>query len=157
MITHVVLPRKLPQARSSCLHEQELGLLKLMSCTVRGLEEWIPPNTLSMMDSLERVHVIQSPQIVTTEINALQPGNTFAMFVRRQNCALMIHLPSTQNYLMNAIVSTFPGNLHPDEVYKHSGDLEVSSGCTYLIQMIDCHNCFSLRFLFKRCTSNFPN
>lgn len=58
-------------------------------------------------------------------------GDTFAMYVRRQNCAVMIHVPANEmvsvDETKNVIVSTFPGNLHPREIYQHSGDIEVIS------------------------------
>lgn len=53
------------------------------------------------------------------------------MFVRRQNCAIMIHMKSVEaneaNEFGNVIVATFPGNLHPSEVYKYDSDIEVIS------------------------------
>lgn len=58
-------------------------------------------------------------------------GDTFAMYVRRQNCAVMIHVPANEmvsvDETKNVIVSTFPGNLHPREIYRHIGDIEVNS------------------------------
>lgn len=52
------------------------------------------------------------------------------MFVQRQNCALMIHMPIKGNGIetdenTTVIVSTFPGNLHAKEIYDHQSDLQV--------------------------------
>lgn len=59
-------------------------------------------------------------------------GDTFAMFIRHQNCAIMIHVPAnelinTADEPENVIVATFPGSLHPRDIYENenSSDLEV--------------------------------
>lgn len=52
------------------------------------------------------------------------------MFVRRQNCAIMIHMPAKESVNVdettNVIVSVFPGSLKPRKIYEHSGDIEVN-------------------------------
>lgn len=60
----------------------------------------------------------------------LMTGDTFAMYIHRQQCTIMIYVPA--NDLINsteepedAIVATFPGSLHPRDIYEHESDLEV--------------------------------
>lgn len=58
-------------------------------------------------------------------------GDTFAMFIRRQNCAIMIHVPANgliniNDEPENVIVATFPGSLHPRDIKEHLNDIEVN-------------------------------
>lgn len=130
LLTHIILPRFLPQQKPRFYHE--LDLMSRIVDTVENLDEWIPSKTVELMQKLRRVHFECTPQVISEEINALRPGDTFAMFVRRQNCAFMIHKPSNgmvkveDEIASNVIVATFPGNLHPGEIYKHDSDIEVN-------------------------------
>lgn len=130
LLTHVVLPRVLPQQTSPDLWQQELDLLSHMSDNVQEMCEWLPPATVRLFESLKKIHMNIRPELVAEEIRMLEPGDTFGMFIRRQNCALMIHMPVEGNTnqpteLRNVIISTFPGNIHPKEVYGHSSDIQV--------------------------------
>lgn len=124
LMNHVVLPRFLPQQKSSNRYDEDLGLMWSMIAKVDQLAAHVPARTLKMFQSLHRVHRQPTAGTISTEIRALKPGETFAMFVRRQNCAVMIHMPPGQSD--RVIVSTFPGNLHPKVVYEANSDLEVS-------------------------------
>lgn len=132
LLDHIILPRVLPQSRHRNLLRHELLLLRRMVDTIDNCSKWIPNATADLFHSMKRVHCSPSKvEVIHTEINALRPGGTFAMFVRKQNCGFMIHMPKEQDYSKSdtpntVIVSTFPGNLHPREVYSHPSDLEVS-------------------------------
>lgn len=125
LMNHVILPRYLPQHKSKNYHHEELALVFNMTENVRNLAKSLPRNTVSMFDRLARVHQTLTPSVVSTEIRKLQPGETFAMFVRRQNCALMVHKPPDGNG-DRVIVSTFPGLLHPKLIASAGSDIEVS-------------------------------
>lgn len=130
LLNHVVLPRVLPDGYLKDHEDHELLLLSTMVQTVETNSEWIPSATVRLFQRLKRIHTIsRTPETIANEINLLQPGETFAMFVRRQNTGFMIHMPTEQvsNAEKSVIVLTFPGNLHPKEIYKHSSDLEVSN------------------------------
>lgn len=93
---------------------------------VEYFSESVPANTLKLMRSLATVHRNRMAHIVAKEISGLKPGQTFGMFIRRQNCAIMIHSQSNGKAGSNdMIVATFPGRVHPNEVYKNPSDLEV--------------------------------
>lgn len=127
LMNHIVLPRYLPQNRSPNFALEELELLKRMVATVESLSDEIPINTMQMMRSLADVHLKPYPKTIRKNIGELQPGGTFAMFVRSQNCALLIHMlpDEAPTDSENIIVATFPGKLHPKEVYGNPSDLEV--------------------------------
>lgn len=131
LMNHVILPRYLPQNKSTDLHGEELALLSSMVNNIERLKKWIPTNTVKMFESLNRVHRTRMSSVVSKEIRDLTPGKTFAMFVRRQNCAIMIHMPTSgdinSNQSNRVIVSTFPGNLHPKYIYAVESDIEVSA------------------------------
>lgn len=112
---------------------EELELLKRLTKSVESLSNFIPPNTLKMMRSLNDVHVLVQPKTIKDKINNLQSGETFAMFVRAQNCAISFH--RNQESPENIIVATFPGKVHPKEVYNHISDLVVRC----LHQMFESH------------------
>lgn len=126
LLNHIILPRYIPQIRSPAFLMEEWELLKQMTETVEEFAINIPANTLKMIRSLAKVHLNLTPNVIRDEINKLQPGETFAMFVRLQNSAIIIHmLPDVPSDLNNVIIATFPGNLHPTEVYNNQSDLEV--------------------------------
>lgn len=127
LLNQIVLPRHLPQNRSPNFCAEELELLKRMVDNVESLSESVPANTLQMMRTLADVHFKPYPKTIKKNINDLQPGETFAMFVRAQNCALVIHMLSDAPAdSENIVVATFPGKLHPREVYRGNlSDLEV--------------------------------
>lgn len=130
LMNHVILPRYLPQHKSKNYHHEELALVYNMIEIVEHLSKLLPRNTINMFRGLARVHRTLTPTVVSTEIRNLQPGETFAMFVRRQNCALMIHKPSDGN-CDRVIVSTFPGLLHPKFISSAESDIEVSMNISH--------------------------
>lgn len=129
LLNHIVLPRYIPQYRLPNFPLEELELLKRMAENVEKFADSIPANTLKMIRSLAKVHLELTPKAIMEEINKLQPGETFAMFVRLQNCAIIIHMPSkgSTDSDNNVIVATFIGKVNPNEVYKNPSDLEVTT------------------------------
>lgn len=127
LMNHIILPRYLPQSKPNDRHHEERELMSQMIENVNELSAWIPENTVNMFASLDRILRSCTPEMVAHEIRSLKPGHTFAMFVRRQNCALMIHMPKNDDNMQTdrVIVATFPGNLHPKYVYSGESDIEV--------------------------------
>lgn len=130
LLNHIILPQFLPATTSPRFHQTELKLFDEMFNTVMDLSHSIPKETVALFKSMHKIHHKLTPANVSREINALQPGDTFAMFVRRQNCAFIVHVPAGDAVVngkpQNAIVATFPGRLHPNEVYKAESDIEVN-------------------------------
>lgn len=126
LLHHVVLPRYLPQERSPNLYDVELDLMSKMAKNVEDLSDFIPSKTVELFQRLQRVHTMCTKETISREINALQPGDTFAMFVRLQHTGFMVHVPKTETVdnVQNVIVSTIP-NLHPVDIYQHDTDYEV--------------------------------
>lgn len=134
LLHHVILPRFLPQEKSKYFHQTELQLMHQMVENVINLVDEIPLPTVKLFRSFWAIHnePIPNQTTISTEINALRPGHSFGMFVRRQNCMFVIHAPPNHDEKAantapaEVIVATFPGNLHPDEVYKYDSDVEVN-------------------------------
>lgn len=126
-LTHIVLPRVLPQKVSDNLHTIELDLMSQMTNVIIELNEWIPLKTVEMFQNSQRIYANCTPDVISNAINRLGPGDTIAIFVRFQRCALMIHVPQNEatNDVQNVIVATFPGSLHSNEIYDHTSDIEV--------------------------------
>lgn len=126
LLDHIVLPRVLPQEKSSKLYETELDLMRRMVENIESMAHVIPPKTVELFQRLHRVHMVRTKDNVAQEINDLRPGDTFAMFIRLQHTAIMIHVPSNEKIddVQNVIVSTIP-TLQPDKIYKHDSDLNV--------------------------------
>lgn len=131
LLNHIILPRHLPQTKSRFFHQTELKLLDQMVENVVNLSDKLPPKTVKLFEKMRKIHHNRSVTNISNEINALQPGDTFAMFVRRQNCVFQIYVPPDANVADGkpqcVIVSTFPGNLHPNQVYNCDSDMEVIS------------------------------
>ena len=130
LLRHVILPRLLPQEKSSYFHQTELQLIHEMIQNVVNLYPKIPFQTAKLFLSFFQIHkeLVPNESTISKEINELKPGHSFAMFVRRQNCMFVIHAPPNQptnTAPQEVFVATFPGNLHPDEVYQHDSDIEV--------------------------------
>lgn len=104
-----------------------------MMQNVENLAEFIPPSTMKMCRSLSEVHRNRTPVTVSRQIKDLKPGDTFSMFIRRQNCGIMIHMHSNSKTKSNVTVATFPGKLRPVEVYDHASDVEVKCTIIYVI------------------------
>ncbi|KAJ6643823.1 hypothetical protein Bhyg_08788, partial [Pseudolycoriella hygida] len=125
LLYHVVLPRVLPEERIAEHENGELGelgeLIERLIGAVERCSEILPEATLKTIRCFKRSHMTLTPQNISAEINTLKPGDTFAMFVQRQNTALMIHIPKEDS--TSAIITTFPGNLHLVEVYEHPSDI----------------------------------
>ncbi|XP_031637089.1 uncharacterized protein LOC116349684 [Contarinia nasturtii] len=127
LLNHVVLPRFLPQNRSEHLCSEELALVSAMVKNVTEnelLTQHIPPATIKMLNMLNEVHKNLSPNTVSQQIQSLKPGDTFGMFVRRQNCGIMIHMPVDFDQSKRVIVATFPGNIHPKHIYSNDSDIK---------------------------------
>lgn len=126
-LRHILLPRYLPPGNYDSL-DIESGLMNQMMDTVQNLAEFLPPKTVELLKKLQNVHINCTPQTISDDINALRPGDSFAMFVRHQDCAIMLRVPPTENWndVQNVIVATFPGSLYPGEIYLPDGDIEVN-------------------------------
>lgn len=125
LLTHVVLPRHLPQTKSHYIHDEDVALMSCMVDNVLQNEvllKIVPPNTVKMLRNLRELHKTLTTEVIAKQLSALAPGETFAMFVRRQNCALMIHMPLNQSD--RVVAATFPGNLHP-KYFRDNNDIQV--------------------------------
>ncbi|XP_055297736.1 uncharacterized protein LOC129566134 [Sitodiplosis mosellana] len=127
LLHHVILSRWLPQENPYHLEDGET-LMKRMIENVENLAEWIPSKTVELFERLKRINLECTESVISEEIASLKPGDTFAMFVRRQNCVIMIHVLTDAKLngelSPNTIVATFPGRLHSREIYEHDSDIE---------------------------------
>lgn len=132
LLDHVILPRVLPQHKSSYTHEQ--ALIDQIIENVDGMSDWLPPKTVEMMKRLKRVNYECTPTVISELINELRsPGDTFSMFVRWQNTAVIFYIPkdtldtkvSNGGEPDHITVAIFPGCLHPRVVYDNDSDVEV--------------------------------
>lgn len=152
LLDHVILPRVLPQRKSCYTHEQ--ALVDQMIENVDGMSDWLPPKTVEMMKRLKRVNHECTPTVVSELINELRsPGDTFSMFVRWQNTAVIFYLPKDTEVINgdepdNIIVATFPAGLHPRVIYEHDSDVEVKHFNEFFC--IVPANLILIRFNFNR-------
>lgn len=138
ILNHVILPRYLRPEKQK--YANQLKLMDRMVENVVDLAKFIPDKTVDLMKRLKRIHIPSADVDFETEIRRqiqqLQRGaiDTFAMFVRRQNCTFMVHaLPNANgnNRRPEFVLATFPGDLPSSEIYKHDGDIEVVSKFIY--------------------------
>lgn len=136
-LTHVVHPRCLPQHLSQHLDKTELQLLHGVVDIVVDSSGIVPTQTIKLFENLRKIHktIEVNANTISSEINALRPGNSFAMLVRRHRWMFMIHVPpsgdvnAADSQPQEVIVASFPLNLRPSEIYKGNhvdGDIAVS-------------------------------
>lgn len=133
LLTHVILPRFLPQEISHHLDQTDLQLLHGMVDNVENLSGMVPPQTVKLFKSLRKIHqrIELNVDTISNEINALRAGDSFAIFVRRQRWMFIIYAPpcddknAANSEPQEVIVASFPGNVRPGEIYKHESDIEV--------------------------------
>lgn len=130
LLNHVLLPRFLPHTKHTESYEHELELLQRMVELIEVQDEWIPTSTIEMLRNLNYIQADCLPETIFEQINALTPGNTFAMFVKCQNCVFVIYMPPTDikkpNETTTVILATFPGNFDPKIINKTIDDFEVN-------------------------------
>lgn len=129
LMDHVLLPRVLSQKSPEKLFNTEVYIINQMT---RIADDWatkgLPPKSAELLQMLMTFHIECNPKNISENINNLQPGDNFAMFVREQHCAILFHVPSKEN-ADDIIVAVFPGSLDPSEIYIISQDsgIEVRS------------------------------
>lgn len=126
MLNHVVLPRYLPEKRPQ--YPQQLALISELLKAISYLNDWIPPKTVEFFKRFEKLHsngTSTSSSLIREQIDSLGADDTFAMFVRRQYCTIIIHKLSENDGLNDVVVATFPGDLSSSQIYKHESDIEV--------------------------------
>lgn len=121
-LNHIVLPRYLPQKNQD--YSEQMQLVHLMLRSVIAMKT-LPINTIQLFEQLKRIYVDAKEDAlkdaISKEIKTLRPNDTFAMFVRRQNCTLIIHKKEK-----SVILATFHSAVKPIEVYRHASDIEVN-------------------------------
>lgn len=124
---HVALPRVLPQECSEKLQETESALMNVFVKIAKIWTQWMPPKTLELLLNMRKYHNGVTPLNVWMDIKKLSPGENFAMFIRQQHCAIMIHVPpnETEYDIKNVVVAAFPGRVNSSEIYRHDSDIEV--------------------------------
>lgn len=122
ILNHVILPRYLPPEKPGYVKQ-----LKLMNSIIQTVLDTptMPGKTIDLFKQIRRLHVDTTGEnfstVLKNEIQSLLPGETFAMFVRRQNCTLLIHQQRD-----SAILATFRGDMRSSDVYSHDSDIEVN-------------------------------
>lgn len=119
LLNHVVLH----QENSRFVHVQAL-VLQLIE-NVENLSEWLPAKTVEIMDRLKRAIREHAHTVIAEIINELVSGDSFSMFIRRQNCAITFHIPATETDntdVLNIIAAT----LHPPELFDNESEIKVT-------------------------------
>lgn len=122
-LNHVILPRYIPAEKQG--YTNQIKLMNVMLQTVFQLGDSIPAKTTDFLKQFHRLHVASLDtfqSILKEQIKTLLTGETFAMFVRRQNCTLMIHKHRNDDI----VLATFRGDFKSSEVYRYDSDIEVS-------------------------------
>lgn len=115
------MPRFLP-----CEKPGYVKQLKLMNKMLQSVFEvaLIPNETMDFLKQFHRLHFTSEEHFQTVlkdQITTLDRDETFAMFVRRQNCTLMIH----KQHDNSTILATFRGDMKSSDVYRYESDIEV--------------------------------
>lgn len=122
ILNHVILPRFLPQKKQN--YGDQLKIVNQMLENVNETPSYLPTNTVHLFQQFKKVHIEATEDTLkgtlSEVIKSLRPNETFAMFVRHQNCTLIIHKKPD-----GLILATFHGDTKSIEVYRHDSDIEV--------------------------------
>lgn len=121
-LNHVILPRYLPAEKPGYVKQ-----LKLMNAVIQTILDTphMPQETIKLFKQFKELHDTTAEdfkRVLKRQIGTLLPGETFAIFVRRQNCTLMVQ--KLQNN--SVILATFRGDMRNSAVYSQDSDIEVS-------------------------------
>lgn len=118
LIPHVFLPLQLPGKASVNTIAEENSLLSLLLQTIRESLEFIPQikKTLSIFETWNEIQANgeRGPSSISNAIQTMQHGQLFALYVRAQNCGLLISIPEGRPDTI--IWSTFPASQRSDTV-----------------------------------------
>lgn len=132
LLNHVILPRSLPiELPQNALNEEKV-LISRMTEAVISCAGWIPDRIVCNFQRFKRTHGDLTGKTVSRQIDALEPGDTFAVLVKRQQCVFIVHMPLSErdaDGIKMVQIGTFPSAATPKEIYKCSGDLQVCKGC----------------------------
>lgn len=122
IMNHVILPRFLPPKTQD--FNDQLKIVNLMLKNALESRPFLPLHTIDLCRKLKSIHLIGEDetlkQNLAKELKSLKVDETFAMFVRHQNCTLIIHKRPH-----SFILATFHSDVNPREVYSHGSDIEV--------------------------------
>lgn len=107
--------------------ENERKLLREFIATIVEFQRHIPPQTLRLMQQFQKTLLEPNTEDVCQRINALVPGDTFAMLIRAQDTVFIIHMPDDKDIFENVHVATFPASFPANVIYGSCGDLKVKS------------------------------
>lgn len=120
-LNHAILPRYLPAEKQG--YSKQLKLMSTMIETIIDTRN-MPRKTINLFEQFKRLHIDTTTENFSRElrgqIHSLQSGETFAMFVRRQNCTLLV-----QKRPNSVVLATFRGDMKNYDVYSHDSDIEV--------------------------------
>lgn len=128
LLNHVVLPRSLPKELPENALNEEKFLISRMTEAVASCAGWIPERIIGNFQRFKRAHSDFTGKTVSRQIDALEPGDTFAFLVKRQQCVFIVHMPLSEENAHDSKmvqIGTFPSEVSSKELYKSSGDLQV--------------------------------
>lgn len=128
VLNHVILPRTLPKELPENAANEENVLISRMTEAVVSCAGWIPERIVRNFQRFKRTHSDLTAKTVSRQIDALEPGDTFAVLVKQQKCVFLVHMPLSEEdaYGTKMVqIGTFPSAASSKEIYKCSGDLQV--------------------------------
>lgn len=158
LLNHIISPRYIANDVSDNLSTQEAALLTRMEEIICSEKSWVPLETEQLFRAFVRTYQSNGDVgEILNGLNSLEPGHTFAMYVREQKTVFMCHTPPN-NVTMNnngvdevnqVIVATFAVQcVNAKDIYAHPLGSNVSIHifsrlwCIYCnVILIDC-SCF---------------
>ncbi|XP_031624364.1 uncharacterized protein LOC116341417 [Contarinia nasturtii] len=131
LLNHVILPRFLPQMRRFSTYQHGFELLSRMTEVISANEKYIPASIIQTFWNMYSNHIISIPLTVCDNINALKSNDTFAMYVKGQDCMFTVHMPPIEadqipDESTPVIVATFQYNFHPSDINETFNDFEIN-------------------------------
>lgn len=131
-INHIFLPRKIENYDLKTDHIFMESILDFLIETIHNFHRPLSTSTLDLFSQMRRVYqrdgVEQTINIseINLQLNSLQPGKMFGLFLHAQNCGFVAYSPKNGQKI-ERVVSTFQGSLQNEIITSHEGDIQVIS------------------------------
>lgn len=131
---HVFLPQKLLEAvPADELHTTEVALLQWITKIIKNFDENEPLDaTKHLFQNMADIYGENDLNYlnVAAQLDNLQAGQMFGIFLREQNCGVLIYSPKDITSLVNRrIISTFQSSVENKVISGNSGDIQVNILC----------------------------
>lgn len=124
LVDHVFLPKKISGTNPAVnIDEQDEKLLSFILDSIENSSVQLPESTAHLFRTMVDVqcHRDWEKTKIAFHIQSLLPGHMFGLYIRKQNCGLLIYAPPNGD----RIVSTFQASVPNEIICSSPSDVQV--------------------------------